>query len=83
MIKKDLCDICGGELEKKIIDYELKVKREIIMIHNVTADKCNQCGEVYLDDYTSEVIDEIYSSRKKIKPLKYLPVPVFPFPTKA
>ncbi len=77
--KLDLCDLCGGELNHSKIDYELKVKNEIILIHNVEADVCHQCGETYLDASTSEIIDEIYLTRKKTKPLRYIPVPVYQF----
>ena len=79
MSEKDLCDFCGGELETKRIDYEFRVKKEMIMIHAVKAEVCGQCGQSYIDAQTEEKIEEIYQTRNQIKPLRYIPVPVFSF----
>ena len=76
----DLCDICSGELQEKEIDYEVKIGNEFIIIKQVKADVCSQCNEVYLDAETSEKIDYICTERRFLKPLKYIPVPVFSFP---
>lgn len=75
--KKDLCDICGGELNRQKINYELTIKQEMLLITNIFADKCTQCGEIYLDAEASEMVDNIYTARNQLKPTKYIPVPVF------
>ena len=75
----DLCDFCSGHLKRESVDYQIKREAEWIVIRNVQVDKCQQCGELYLDSETSEAIDLIYNARKKLKPVRYIPVPVFLF----
>lgn len=78
MRTKDLCDFCGGELKHRIIDLDLKVKGKIVICKGVPADVCGQCGEPYLDANTSAKIDLFLEGIEKKKPIKYVPVPVFP-----
>ncbi len=77
MTERDLCDICGGELEHKNVDLELHIKKEHLICEGLPADVCRQCGEKYFDAAVSAKIDEFVKKYKKKKPLRYIPVPVF------
>ncbi|MDZ7261337.1 MAG: type II toxin-antitoxin system MqsA family antitoxin [candidate division KSB1 bacterium] len=77
MSKKDLCDFCEGELKSQIIDLDLKVNGELLIIENIPAEVCEQCGEYYLSAEVSEKIDAFIEEFKSIKPERYIPTPVY------
>lgn len=78
MKEKDLCDLCGGELEHKMVDIELHIQKELLICEDLPADVCKQCGEKYFSAEVSTKIDEFVKKYKEEKPLRYIPVPVFP-----
>ena len=77
MRKKDLCDLCGGELKHKSVNLELHIKKELVICEGLPADVCKQCGEKYFDAKVSAKIDEFIKEYQKEKPLRYIPVPGF------
>ena len=77
MDDKDLCDFCGGELKRGLIDLELKIKGERVICRGVPADVCGQCEEWYIGAETSRKLDMFLKVRKKEKPERYIPVPIF------
>lgn len=74
---KDLCDLCGGELEHKKIDLEVHIQKELIICEDLPADICKQCGEKYFSADVSSKIDRFIKQYQKKKPSRYIPVPVF------
>jgi YgiT-type zinc finger domain-containing protein len=71
------CAICGGKLKEERVKVELWVKDELIVIEDVPAKVCEACGEKYFSAEVSKKIDELISTRPKVK--KRLDVPVFTF----
>ena len=74
---KDLCDLCGGELEHKKVNLELHIRKELLICEDLPAEACNQCGEKYFGAEVSEKIDQFLKKYRKEKPGRYIPVPVY------
>ena len=60
------CFMCKGNLEKKSVNYVVDLESTIIIIKNVPAKVCKQCGEQYFDDETSKNIEKIVNQLKKL-----------------
>ena len=43
------CALCKGKLKKGIVNHIIDLGDGIIIIKNVPANTCNQCGEYYVD----------------------------------
>jgi YgiT-type zinc finger domain-containing protein len=41
------CSFCGGEVTEKRIEYDYRRKSHLVVISNVPAGVCGQCGEKY------------------------------------
>ena len=78
MENKDLCDFCGGELAPGMVNLDLHVRKKLMVCENLPAQVCNQCGEKYFDAEVSEKIDDFIQRSQQVKPIRYIPVPVFP-----
>ncbi len=60
------CFMCKGTLEKKKVNYIVDLGETIIIIKGVPAKVCEQCGEQYFDDKTSENIEAIVNQLKRL-----------------
>jgi len=45
MKAKELCPICGGELEEKEVKEDIWKGEKLLVIENVHAKVCEKCGE--------------------------------------
>ncbi|NQE53406.1 hypothetical protein C5S29_07415 [ANME-1 cluster archaeon GoMg3.2] len=50
------CAICGGKVEERKISEEVKVRNDFVVIENVRAGVCVECGERY---YPPGVVDRL------------------------
>ncbi|MEW6109503.1 MAG: type II toxin-antitoxin system MqsA family antitoxin [Nitrospirota bacterium] len=64
-IKK--CPLCGGELRDGITTAPFFVDNKIIVIKDVPAEICSECGEAYMK---SSVVDGIETLLDKIEDLQ-------------
>jgi YgiT-type zinc finger domain-containing protein len=46
------CSFCGGSVEEQLVSVDYRTKAGLVIIENVPAGVCRQCGEQY---YTAEV----------------------------
>jgi YgiT-type zinc finger domain-containing protein len=66
------CAICGGKVEEREISEEVRVENDFVVIENVRAGVCVECGERY---YPPGVVDRLRNiersimDRKKLKKL--------------
>ena len=60
------CFMCKGKLEDKKVKYMVELENTVIIIKDVPAKVCIQCGEKYFDDKTSENIEKIVNSLKDL-----------------
>ena len=68
------CYFCGGLVEEKTISYMRKWKGEYILIENVPAGVCNQCGERYFEALVAEKMDELMRQEGEISCRISIPV---------
>jgi YgiT-type zinc finger domain-containing protein len=66
------CAICGGKVEEREVSEEVRVENDFVVIENVRAGVCVECGERY---YPPGVVDRLRTiernimDRKKLKKL--------------
>ena len=66
------CAICGGKVEEREVSEEVRVGNDFVVIENVRAGVCVECGERY---YPPGVVDRlrnierIIMDRKRLKKL--------------
>lgn len=60
------CFKCKGNLEPKKVNYIVDLGNTIIIVKEVPAKVCLQCGEQYYDDETAENIEKIVNQLKKL-----------------
>lgn len=71
------CIYCGGKVESQKVTFVYDYDADYFLIENVPAEVCEQCGE---KTYSPEVTDDlIHLSKKKLKPVKTVQVPVFDY----
>ncbi len=60
------CFMCKGETEKKLVNYLVDIDGTIIIIKQVPANVCVQCGERFFDDDVMENLEKIINEVKKV-----------------
>jgi len=58
------CSICKGKMELKKVDVIKKIKNKIVVIDEVPAYVCYQCGEKY---YSIDVVESIEKLLEKVE----------------
>lgn len=69
------CIVCKGELTKKDINHIVDIDGHIIIIKNVPAEVCEQCGESFFENQVAltleKIVDEIVSNKAEITIVNY------------
>lgn len=60
------CIMCKGLTEKKTVNYILDLDNTIIIIKDVPANVCKQCGERYFDDVVMENLEKIVNNLRTV-----------------
>lgn len=60
------CFMCKGETEKKLVNYLVDIDNTIIIIKEVPANVCKQCGERYFDNDVMKNLEKIIDEVKKV-----------------
>jgi YgiT-type zinc finger domain-containing protein len=68
------CSLCGGEMEEKKVEVIKRAEGKVVVIKEVPAWVCKQCGERYYLIDTIEHINDVLRevSEKKVKLQKIL-----------
>ncbi|WP_300379925.1 type II toxin-antitoxin system MqsA family antitoxin [Clostridium sp.] len=53
------CVMCKGKLIEGKVNHIVDINGHIIIIKNVPANICTQCGEYYIDNKTALVLEEL------------------------
>ncbi|MBN1419321.1 MAG: type II toxin-antitoxin system MqsA family antitoxin [Planctomycetes bacterium] len=70
------CEECGAQTEAETTKTTFWVEQGLIVIEDIPARVCPQCGEIYYDDETSVAIQQIIAGRP-LKPKSRITVPVY------
>lgn len=53
------CPFCGGSIEKGTTTFTADLQTGVVVVRNVPALVCSQCGEDWLEDSTAENLEAI------------------------
>ncbi|PKO20307.1 MAG: YgiT-type zinc finger domain-containing protein [Chloroflexi bacterium HGW-Chloroflexi-1] len=73
----DRCDLCGGELRSGTTILQFWRGGELIVIRDIEADVCQQCGEAYISAEVSEHLDHFLMEHHRHQPERYFAVPQY------
>jgi len=73
------CDICGGTRIRSLLGYSIFFNGKPVIIENVPADVCQQCGEQYFDPATVKMLQKVVWSKRK--PKRTIKTPVYDLAT--
>jgi YgiT-type zinc finger domain-containing protein len=75
------CTYCGGEVEERKIEYDYRRRGKLLIISNVPAGVCRQCGETYFKPDVLKKMDEAYHDifDRNQEPERVLMVPAVSF----
>jgi len=73
----DRCDLCGGELRSGKTTLEIWRNGELIVLQDVPADVCQQCGEAYLSAEMSGKLGCFLAEHHRYRPERYIAVPEY------
>jgi YgiT-type zinc finger domain-containing protein len=71
----ETCEYCGGPIVEKRVTVHRRVKRGYVLIENVPAGVCVQCGARYFSTNVLKTIEESLKGRRKVR--RKIVVPVY------
>lgn len=63
--KIDLCPLCGGEKSKGKTTFTVDMGFGVVVVRDVPAMVCSQCGAEWMDDKMSERVENIVKDARK------------------
>jgi YgiT-type zinc finger domain-containing protein len=61
------CMLCNGSLKKDNVKLDFWVDNELIIVEDIPADVCDQCGEKYVSAEVSKEIDNMLKNSSNAK----------------
>lgn len=65
MTNKDCCPVCGGLKQPGHTTFTADLGENLVVIRNVPAKICQQCGDEWLEDKVFQQIEQIVEKAKK------------------
>lgn len=75
--KVEKCEYCGGRIIEKRVDLHRKVSSHYVLIENVPAGVCSQCGTRYYAANVLKTVEETIHGRRKAEQEGLVPVYAF------
>lgn len=72
--KTEKCPLCGGSLESRHISHPQYFDGSLVILENIPAEVCLQCGEVLLNPSVVERMQETVWSGKAAKRMARIPI---------
>ncbi len=63
--KDALCPLCGGKKKEGTTTYSVDVGSSVVVVRNVKAMLCAQCGEEWIDNETAAHLEEIVQEARQ------------------
>ena len=76
MKNREKCPICGGDKQKSTVTFTVDLKFGVVVIRDVPADVCEQCGADWISDNDAEVLENMVNDAKS----KHAMIEVASFP---
>ena len=64
-MKENACPICGGKKIDSSTSFTVDYETGVVVVRDVPAKVCMQCGEEWIQDATASKLEEIVSIAKK------------------
>lgn len=62
-----ICPVCKGEFTRGTTNFPVELESGFLIIKNVPADVCGQCGEVFIPDDIAEALEKMVEAARKSK----------------
>ena len=63
-----LCPLCGGDKKKGFTTYTVELDSSLLVVRDVPAEVCSQCGEEWISSSVAEKLEKITSYVRVKKP---------------
>ena len=73
------CHVCGGKMSEQIVKQEFWLKDQLVVIDELPAGVCEQCGERVVNASVSQHIEKLLRNRQLLENAPVLLVPVIRF----
>ena len=70
----ETCEYCGGIITEKRVTLHRKVKENYVLIENVPAGVCSECGSRYYAANVLKMIEESIQGRRQVEREVVVPV---------
>jgi YgiT-type zinc finger domain-containing protein len=70
----ETCEYCGGTISEKRVTLHRKVKENYVLIENVPAGVCKECGSRYYAANVLKMIEESIQGRRQVEREVVVPV---------
>ncbi len=60
----DQCPLCGGKKTKGATTFSADLGSGVVVVRNVRATVCGQCGEEWIDDATARQLEQIVNQAR-------------------
>jgi YgiT-type zinc finger domain-containing protein len=62
-----ICPVCKGEVKRGTTNFPVELDGGFLIVKNVPADVCGQCGEVFIPDDVAEALEKTVEIARKSK----------------
>jgi len=73
------CHICGERMEERLIKQEFWIKGKLIVVEDIPAGVCPQCGEKVVRADVGRLIAGLLEDAKRLRKARTMSVPVLSF----
>jgi len=61
------CTVCRGEVTRTTTSFPVELEGGFLIVKNVPADVCGQCGEVFIPDDVAEALEKTVEAARRSK----------------
>ncbi len=62
------CPLCGGDKKKGLTTYTVELGFSLLVVRDVPADICSQCGEEWISSGVAKKLEKITNDVREKKP---------------
>ena len=62
---EDICPLCDGKKIKGTTTFNADLGRGVVVVRQVRATICSQCGEEWIDDATARQLEQIVNDARE------------------
>ena len=64
-VNSDVCPLCAGEKQPGRTTFSADIGEGVVVVRNVKATICSQCGEEWIDNETAQVLERLVADARK------------------